>query len=48
MIHLFNVYVENLREKINKSQNLRNTDVLNVRYSGTDPDEAAFSYKYAN
>ena len=30
---LFNVYVEDLRENINIT-NLRNTDVLNVRYSG--------------
>ena len=37
---LFNVYVEDLRENINIT-NLRNTDVLNVRYSGTDPDEVA-------
>tara|TARA_B100000676_G_scaffold27224_1_gene25095 strand:+ start:2861 stop:5173 length:2313 start_codon:yes stop_codon:yes gene_type:complete len=37
---LFNIYVENLRKDI-KITNLRNTDVLNVRYSGKDPDEVA-------
>ena len=37
---LFNLYVEDLRKHINIT-NLRNTDVLNVKYSGEDPDEVA-------
>ena len=37
---LFNLYVEDLRKNINIT-NLRNTDVLNVKYSGEDPDEVA-------
>ena len=37
---LFNIYVERLRDKISIS-NLRNTDVLNVKYTGENPDEVA-------
>jgi len=37
---LLNVYVENIRENTNIT-NLRNTDVLVVRYSGEDADEVA-------
>ena len=37
---LFNIYVENLRDDI-KITNLRNTDVLNVKYTGENADEVA-------
>ena len=37
---LFNVYVESFKRNVNIT-NKRNTDVLNVKYSGKDPDEVA-------